>query len=130
MTENGKMEKRMVTDQNLTNMTEVGTKENTSMINLKELALLHGVIKKNIPANGATEFSMVKEQKPVQTTLPTLENGEMACHMEKVSANMLIKVGMMDNGEMDNHMVRVQSLIKMGVSIRENGLMVKQQEKV
>ena len=61
MKENGKMEKRMVKDLNPTNLTEVATRENTSMISHKVEAFLLGVIKKNTKAIGDMESFMVKE---------------------------------------------------------------------
>jgi len=51
----------MVKDLNPTNLTEVATRENTSMISHKVEAFLLGVIKKNTKAIGDMESFMVKE---------------------------------------------------------------------
>ena len=91
----------------LISLMEVGTKENISTINLKEMERSYGVIKKSTLAIGATEFSMEKEPKLAPTAPPILASGVTACLMAKANANTPTNPDTTDNGETANLTVKV-----------------------
>jgi hypothetical protein len=110
MKEIGKMGRRMGKERKPIRMI-LGMMVITLTISLKGLGRIIGMIKKHMKAIGAMEFSMVKEKRHLLTEQSTMANGETACLMDKVSADMLIEVIIKANGEMVNLMVLARNKI-------------------